>query len=76
MKGKILSQLGKILACLIAIAALVVNCCIGRTVVPIDDAMKIGFFVFIMFLPIDVSIWIDIVVSKFTRKTIPDDGKD
>lgn len=76
MKGKILSQLGKILACFIVILSLVINCCAGRTVIPIDDSMKVGFFVFIMFLPIDVSIWMDIVISKFTKKTIPEDSKE
>ena len=75
MKGKILCQLSKIIAAVIVFAALVINAIAKTVVVPVDDAIKVGAFVFIVFLPIDVSIWIDIIKSWF-RKTIPADGKD
>ena len=51
-------------------------CQLAKTpVVPVGDAIKVGIFVFVVFLPIDVSIWIDIVKTCM-RKTIPADGKD
>ena len=75
MKGKILCQLSKIIAALIAFIALVINAVAKTTVVPVDDAIKVEIFVFVVFLPIDVSIWIDIVKTCM-RKTIPADGKD
>lgn len=75
MKGKILCQLSKIIAALIAFIALVINAVAKTVVVPVDDAIKVGAFVFIVFLPIDVSIWIGILKS-WLSKTIPDDGKD
>ena len=37
--------------------------------------LTLAAFIFGVFLPIDVSIWIDIIKSWF-RKTIPADGKD
>lgn len=75
MKGKILCQLSKIIAALIVFAALVVNAVAKTKLVPVDDALKAGAFIFVVFLPIDVSIWIDIVKTCM-RKTIPADGKD
>ena len=75
MKGKLMCQLSKIIACLIVFCALVVNAVAKAEIVPVDDAVKVGIFVFVMFLPIDVSIWLGIVQTWF-RKTIPDDGKD
>jgi hypothetical protein len=75
MKGKILCQLSKIIAAVIVFAALVINAIAKTVVVPVDDAIKVGIFVFVVFLPIDVSIWIDIVKTCM-RKTIPADGKD
>ena len=52
-----------------------VNAIAKTELVPVDDAVKVGAFIFGVFLPIDVSIWIDIIKSWF-RKTIPADGKD
>ncbi len=75
MKGKILCQLSKIISALIVFAALVVNAVAKTELVPVDDAVKAGAFIFVVFLPIDVSIWIDIIKSRF-RKTIPADCKD
>lgn len=75
MKGKILCQLSKIIAAVIVFAALVINAIAKTVVVPVDDAIKVGAFVFIVFLPIDVSIWIGILKS-WLSKTISDDGKD
>lgn len=75
MKGKILCQLSKIIASVIVFAALVVNAVAKTELVPVGDAVKVGAFIFVVFLPIDVSIWIDIVKTCM-RKTIPADGKD
>lgn len=75
MKGKILCQLSKIIASVIVFAALVVNAIAKTELVPVDDAIKVGAFIFGVFLPIDVSIWIDII-KRWFRKTIPADGKD
>ena len=75
MKGKILSQVSKIIACLIPVIALVVNAIAKCEIMPVKDAGFVGGFVFVVFLPIDVSIWIEIV-KAYVRKTIPADGKD
>ncbi len=75
MNGKLLCQISKLLACLIVIAALFINAVEKSCVMPVDDAIKVGIFVFVMFLPIDVSIWLGIVKTWF-RKTIPADGKE
>ena len=75
MKGKVLSQVSKIIACLIVFSALVVNAITRSIIIPVKDAAFVGGFVFVMFLPIDVSIWIEIV-KAYVRKTIPADGKD
>lgn len=75
MKGKILCQLSKIIASVIVFAALVVNAVAKTELIPVDDAVKAGAFIFVVFLPIDVSIWIDIVKTCM-RKTIPADDKD
>ncbi len=75
MNGKLMCQISKIIAALIVFGSMVVNA-IAKTIrIPIDDAVKVGIFVFVMFLPIDVSIWLGIVKTWF-RKTIPADGKD
>ena len=56
-----------------------VNAIAKTELVPVDDAVKVGAFIFGVFLPIDVSIWIDIIIDiikSWFRKTIPADGKD
>ena len=75
MNGKLMCQISKIIAALIVFGSMVVNAIAKTVLIPIDDAVKVGIFVFVMFLPIDVSIWLGIVKSWF-RKTIPADGKD
>lgn len=75
MNGKLMCQISKIIAALIVFGSMVVNAIAKTVLIPIDDAVKVGIFVFVMFLPIDVSIWLGIVKTWF-RKTIPADGKD
>ncbi len=75
MNGKLMCQISKIIAALIVFGSMVVNAIAKTVLIPIDDAIKVGIFVFVMFLPIDVSIWLGIVKTWF-RKTIPTDGKD
>ena len=75
MKGKKLSQISKIIACLIALTSLVVNAIAKSEIMPVKDACFVGGFIFVVFLPIDVSIWIEIL-KAYVRKTIPADGKD
>ena len=75
MNGKLMCQISKIIAALIVFGSMVVNAIAKTELIPIDDAVKVGIFVFVMFLPIDVSIWLGIVKTWF-RKTIPADGKD
>lgn len=75
MNGKLMCQISKIIAALIVFGSMIVNAIAKTELIPIDDAVKVGIFVFVMFLPIDVSIWLGIVKTWF-RKTIPADGKD
>lgn len=75
MNGKLMCQISKIIAALIVFGSMVVNAIAKTVLIPIDDAVKVGIFVFVMFLPIDVSIWLGIVKTWF-RKTIPADSKD
>ena len=65
-----------IAAVLIVIAALVVNAIVSKIVVPIDDAVKVALFVLLAGLPIDVSMWLKIVLGFFHVKVIPSDGKE
>lgn len=67
--GKKLSQCSKIIACLIVVLVLIINAVSQKTIIPIDDAIKAGIFVFLMFAPIDVSIWLGIFKKSFPHLT-------
>lgn len=77
LKGKTLTLAAKI------VAALFVLLCFGLITVfgfniEIDNVIKIGIFIALLFSPVDVSLWLQTFFSGLSNtrnKTFPDDGK-
>ena len=75
LSGKLIRHLSMILSGVIVLATLVVNAVAGRCVIPMSDAIKAAVFILLIGLPIDVSMWLKIVLGFFHIRIVPDDGK-
>ena len=74
--GKFIRHLCMFIAVFIHVVSLVVNAVLGKIVIPIPDAIKVALFVLLVGLPIDVSMWLKIILGFFHVKVVTDDGKN
>lgn len=65
LSGKFIRHTCMILAILIVFSALIANAAVGKNVMPIDDAIKAAVFILLVGLPIDVSMWLKIILGFF-----------